>query len=524
MTDWAPDVPLAIRSELPPFGIKPHWVSFTFSAQANRLYDLYNAHVNRDRGDMVVWPTLDELAVMMGLSRNDKVSPYMRELEAGGAIEVETVTKTGGKGRRYVVTLKVHPPAGYSGPLQASDWYRAHKADQPHTPTIAERALNSTKNAGQDTPPVEGEGIVNTPPTEGGEHTKDVNSTKTAGQYVPPARRGYVPPPKGGDVPPPRGGVTSNKLNQNKDEQGRAPSARSATDARRATTGSSARGAEGGSAASEDKSSAAKKGGSGTRMSRAQAEAVRIVEAGLPAELVPLLPKYRPAVVRDAILAALSGRTADQIVARVERRWVAWGYSLAAMDGEIKSPVGVLVRLLEHGKCGDPLCEDGTALDTGDACRECEVRRADRRRASKRSKGEGVPSQRPAAGREKWVCVDCERPGRGPEPADGVCSDCTAAAAASAEAIRLKLAQDAEQKRAAAEFERQRADELAAEMEREHQEKAAAKAAEAAARLAKARAAEPDEETLRLRAQMLAEHPWMAEYATKPQHEATAPF
>ncbi|WP_432089678.1 hypothetical protein [Streptomyces sp. bgisy095] len=307
-----------------------------------------------------------------------------------------------------------------------------------------------------------------------------------------------------------------------------APPARSAGDARRATTGSSAREGEGGSAASKDKSSAPKKGtsGSGVRMSRAQAEAVRTVEAGLPAELVPLLPKHRPAVVRDALLAAVSGRTADQIVARVERRWLAWGYSLAAMDGEIKSPVGVLVRLLEHGKCGDPMCEDGTALDTGAACRECEVRRADRRREFKRSKGEGVPSQRPAAGRERWVCVDCGRPGPGPGPADGVCADCTAAVAASAAAFRQKLAEDAEQKRAAAEADQRRAAELEAEMERERQEQAAAEEAEEAARLAaeQAHAAEADEETARLRAQIIAENPWMAQYAAKPPQAATAPF
>ncbi|MFC8015009.1 hypothetical protein [Streptomyces cinereoruber] len=529
MNEWAPDVPLAVRSELPPYGIKPHWVTFAFSAQANRLYDLYNAHVNRDRGDLMVWPTLEDLAEMMGLSRSDKASPYMRELEAGGAIEVDTVTKTGGNGKRYIVTLKVHPPAAYRGPLQSSDWHRAHKAAQPHTPTMMERArgVNSKKTAGQNTPPAEGEDRPDVPPAEGDKVREDVNSKETAGQKVPPVEGGDVPPPEGGDVPPLEGGVTSNQLNQNNQEQQTAPSARSATDARRATTGSSAREAEGGSAASKDKSSAAKgKGRSGVRMSRTQADAVRTVEAGLPGDLVALLPRYRPAVVRDAILAAVSGRTAEQIVARVERRWLAWGYSLKAMDGEIKSPVGVLVRLLERNKCGDPMCEDGTALDTGAACRECEVRRADRRQKFKRSKGEGVPTQRPAAGRETWVCVDCERPGPGQAPADGVCRDCTAAVAASAAAFGERLAREAEQKKAAAEAEQRRAAELAAAMEREHQEQAEAKAAEEAARLAaeQERAAETDEETARLRAQLLAENPWMAAYATKPPQEAAAPF
>ncbi|MFC8896640.1 hypothetical protein [Streptomyces cinereoruber] len=260
-------------------------------------------------------------------------------------------------------------------------------------------------------------------------------------------------------------------------------------------------------------------------MSRVQAAAVQTVEAGLPAELV-LLPTYRPAVVRDAILTAVSGRTPEQIVERVNRRWIAWGYSLKSMDGEIERPVGVLVRLLEHSKCPDPLCEDGTALDTGAACRACEMRRANRRQASKRSKGEGVPSQRPAADPGRWTCVDCERPGPGQAPADGVCRECRAAAEAAAVALSEKFAREAEQKAAAAESERQRAAELEAEIERERQEQAEAAEAERTARLAadQERAAEADEEIARLRAQMLAENPWMAEYAAKPPQAATAPF
>ncbi|MGA5240034.1 hypothetical protein ACPCAI_33790 [Streptomyces cinereoruber] len=68
--------------------------------------------------------------------------------------------------------------------------------------------------------------------------------------------------------------------------------------------------------------------------------------------------------------------------------------------------------------------------------------------------------------------------------------------------------------------------ELEAEMERERQEWAAAEVAEEVDRLAteQARAAEVDEETVRLRAQMLAEHSWMAEYAVKSQQEAAALF
>ncbi|MGA4803586.1 hypothetical protein [Streptomyces lavendulocolor] len=519
MSDWAPDVPQAVRSELPPFGIKPHWVTFSFSAQANRLYDLYNAHVNRNRGDLVVWPTLDDLAAMMGLSRGAKVTPYMRELEAGGAVAVETVTKTGGKGRRYIVTLKVHPPAGYAGPLQSSDWHHEVKVAKPAQMTMQERAMavNSRESAGQKASVEKGD----VHPAEGTDHPGGVNSAKTAGQEVHPLDGMYVGPLEGRDVGPLEGSVTSNKVNQNKIE-GAAPSARSAGDARRASAGSSARATRGGSAASKKASTSKGQGGTGARMTREQAAAVRTVEAGLPAELVALLPKHRPPVVRHALLEAVSGRTAQQIVERVSRRWIAWGYALQAHDGEIERPVGVLVRLLEHGKCSDPLCEDGTVLDTGAGCRACQERRTTRRTASKRSSGTSVPGQRPATestAPAAWACVDCERTGKGPAPEDGVCRDCRAAAEAAAQQLASRLEQEAP----AAGLDRQT-------REREEVEDVGAQQVPVVENVpsvpVQLSPKEPtsDHETARLRAQLLAENPWMAEYATKPEPMPTAPF
>ncbi|MFF0092770.1 hypothetical protein ACFYSF_22795 [Streptomyces canus] len=383
MDEWAPDIPQTVRSELPPFGIKPHWVTFGFSTPANRLYDLYNAHVDRSRGDLVVWPTLDELAKMMGLSRGDKVTPYMRELEAGGAVSVQTVTKTGGKGRRYIITLKVHPPAGFNGPLQTSDWYDIHRASRPDMTTMADRARNG-------------------------------RTEEPAGGEVSPPEGVYVGPQDGDDVHPPQGGVTKNHSNQNQKKT--APAARSAGDARRASTGSSARAAQGGSAATEKPAPSRNR----TRLTRDQAAAVALVERAVPPSLLELLTAEKvPHGWRVAVVRELEHRTAEQLAYRVARRWVRHGYQRDLLGGKgIRNPYKVLQALVEPGECPDAGCEDGEMVDTGQQCRTCRERRANRcgRKAA-------VPAQR--SGRTSWECEDCRDPKwREPEPEDGICRSC----------------------------------------------------------------------------------------------------
>ncbi|MFD3608986.1 hypothetical protein ACFWXA_13095 [Streptomyces atroolivaceus] len=426
MTDWAPDIPQTVQSELPPFGIKPHWVTFRFSAPANRLYDLYNAHVNRDRGDLIVWPTLDDLAGMMSLSRGDKVTPYMRELETGGAIHVRPVTKTGGKGRRYVITLKVHPPEGFTGALQASDWHEANRAGKPGITTMAERA-------------------------------RGVHPDEPAGEEVPPPEGGYVGPPDGGDVHPPQGVVTKNKLNQNKKEQpDTAPSARSAADARRATAGSSAREDASGSAAT-DKTGPADvaeggqesgrpaagsvpkprkgNGGKGPRKESPFPAEVRqgiyATEALLPAPLRALLAEqfpygHLPNVNRQVTAQALEARTPEQLGQRAARRWVTYGYERDHFDGVLRSPLGVVEELLRPTPyCPDAECEDGENIHTDQACRTCEARIAQRRKD--RRAGRWVPEHRPPRlYRDREQCEVCDRPFPGTAPDDHVCGGCRA--------------------------------------------------------------------------------------------------
>ncbi|MFF4292181.1 hypothetical protein ACFY0N_00825 [Streptomyces vinaceus] len=435
MTDWAPDVPQVIHSELPPFGLKPHWVTFAFSAQANRLYDLYNAHVNRDRGDLIVWPTLDDLALMMGLSRGDKVTPYMRELETGGAVDVETLTKTGGNGRRYVITLKVHPPVGFTGPIQSSDWHHAKRDSQPARTTMAERA-------------------------------RGVHPDEPADQEVHPLEGGYVAPSDGGDVHPAEGVVTKNKLNQNKEEQPQtAPMARSANDARRASAGSSACASDSGSAATdqtgpvvaadvnqenggEDGTDAAaaptaaglmpqqRKSGSGGTGARKESpfpqelrEAIYATEALLPAPLRALLLEkfpygHLPNVNRLVTAQALETRTSAQLGERAARRWIAYGYERDHFDIGLRSPLGVVEELLRPTPyCSDEECEDGENVNTEEPCEHCEARIAERR--SDRRSGRPVTSFRPTRlYRDKEPCRVCEKPFPGAVPDDLLCDRC----------------------------------------------------------------------------------------------------
>ncbi|MFD5899666.1 helix-turn-helix domain-containing protein [Streptomyces sp. NPDC060366] len=249
----------------------------------------------------------------------------------------------------------------------------------------------------------------------------------------------------------------------------------------------------------------------GRRMTREQAAAVAAVEAAWPAELAELLPKYRPDVIRDAVLDAVAyGRTADQLVERVRRRWSTHGYSDAlSHEGKgIGSPVGVAVALVRPpADCPDPMCEDGTLLHLNSACVKCEQRRLDRR--ADRRQGQ-VPGPRADRRPRGWTCEnpDCRKPGRGEAPGDGLCSACRQELQASAARLSDQLAADETERQRAADAaswglvledaygeHQEREDEIHAAAEREHQLEA-----EAA-------------ESRRIQAELLREHPELAQYA-----------
>ncbi|GAA2500594.1 hypothetical protein GCM10010406_41370 [Streptomyces thermolineatus] len=153
------------------------------------------------------------------------------------------------------------------------------------------------------------------------------------------------------------------------------------------------------------------------------------------------------------------------------------------------------VALAAPGECPDPSCEDGAMIDTGEACRACEQRRADRRTARKTGETGGP---RAAAGRPGWwECVVCRDPQQGTASAHGECRRCQAEATVQRLTAQW-VQEDTERQRAV-----QEAAATAAAAEQEAQERQEA------------------EETARLRAETARQHP---ELATLALSAVLAPF
>lgn len=245
---------------------------------------------------------------------------------------------------------------------------------------------------------------------------------------------GRTPSGTGPLLPPPMEGIVYTPVHN--------PSSEPALpDARRASTGRGSRENPSGAAALQaprKKPPVQKQ----KRLTPAESAAVRAVESGLPAQLAHLLPNPRPKAIRSAILAALathtpSERTADQITARIERRWYAWRYAAKADAGELESAIGTLITLLGAGDCPEPRCEDGHEIDTGTPCGICANRKADRKTAARpraatipvpRHGETSSPHPRPAIPyeglTERWSCADCSEKFRSPPPTDGLCHPC----------------------------------------------------------------------------------------------------
>lgn len=144
-----------------------------------------------------------------------------------------------------------------------------------------------------------------------------------------------------------------------------------------------------------------------------------------------------PAAVNEAVARVLveEQRTVEQLVARLERRWVQWSYEddAIALSGQgLDRPLGVLLTLLGPSSCwgNNPRCEDGTDIDTEAVCPRCEEARADkaaeRRPPDQALDGYSVTFERPADG-EPSPYVECVGAGCGmkmlPTP-DGLCREC----------------------------------------------------------------------------------------------------
>ncbi|MFI1154987.1 helix-turn-helix domain-containing protein [Streptomyces sp. NPDC020817] len=494
------------------FAAAPQWVLLMteLSHPAFRLYCVLLAHVNASRDDGLVWPQQKTLAKLLGYSRRASLDPLFKALVGLGLVEVDVKRYGQNKSRRRnVYTVHEEPPTDWSGWASLQEFYAEEKAARKAARLAAENgseALNSNVSAGQ----------------PGGTENRTSGGTqnRTAGG------------------PQNRTSMNETKFsNYTKPEDDSAPAARAAGDARRAGAGSSASGRASGSAASSgagapNRGSRPGKAGKtgGVRMSAEQAAAVATVEAAWPEALAALLPKYRPVVIRDTILAALDGgRSAEQLAERVRRRWWNHGYAMDAAEGGkgIGSAVGVAVGLVRPSTdCPDPMCEDGARLQFGprDVCPKCEARRAERRALRRQGMVPGPREAGPAT--VWWDCAGegCDATGKGTRPEDGlcwVCHDRAEAGVIERATAALRAERDAEY---AAQAERAKAAAKWAQMldeaYAEHGEREAARSA-----VVRARRAAEVEETRRLRAQLAAEHPELAAYSQRPEEQpATAPL
>ncbi|MFK0288334.1 hypothetical protein ACIQVL_48860 [Streptomyces sp. NPDC090499] len=314
----------------------PVWLLLSGStAQAYRMYAFLAEHINSRRTgrDRIAFPSMKAIARALGLKDHRDVKRYREELEQLGAVRAELATYAGGLRRRYRYWVRFNPPPGYAGPTSLSEFY---------------------------------------------EINDDVRSTKsTAGQ----SQGGKKPTLQGGESPTTRKreNPTLKKRDQeqqDQDERDDAPAARSASDGRRPTTGSS--GSRGGGSAASGKT----KPPSLTQEQRQQVDA--FVQA-LPKQLADLLPVRMPSNLSTAVLEALAAgqpheRTPQQLI---EYRLVPkWDGHYASRDaaGPLERPVGVLIAMLRRDReCGDARCDERTNVDTGNPCVSCGQRRVDER-------------------------------------------------------------------------------------------------------------------------------------------------
>ncbi|MFF4276241.1 hypothetical protein [Streptomyces sp. NPDC001536] len=125
----------------------PNWVFLAdgIKPQAQALYVHLVMHLNRERGDKQVWPSQKALAARLGLNRVQSLTPYFKQLEELGALDMQITRYQSGMRQRYVYTVHLVPPDGYDGPLNQAEWYAAHNATTPSKKTA--RAVSPTADA-----------------------------------------------------------------------------------------------------------------------------------------------------------------------------------------------------------------------------------------------------------------------------------------------------------------------------------------------------------------------------------------
>lgn len=104
----------------------PEWVLCAgLAPQSVALYALLLAHVNRKREDGRSFPGMAVLAEMLGYRKRQSVAPYLRELEALGAIEIHDVPCRTGHRHEYVINEM--PAQAYAGQMSVNDFHDARQ-------------------------------------------------------------------------------------------------------------------------------------------------------------------------------------------------------------------------------------------------------------------------------------------------------------------------------------------------------------------------------------------------------------
>lgn len=152
----------ALAGRRAPFSQVGDWILLApISKQAKLLYWALKAHVNTSRGDSKAWPSQDMLAELLGFApikdddaqRRDgrKIRPYLKELQAIGAIEAKPGRRYAGQMRqRTVYLIHEEPPPDYEGMTRLDQFHKSRKLRIAKA-EAAKRARDEADKAVQET-------------------------------------------------------------------------------------------------------------------------------------------------------------------------------------------------------------------------------------------------------------------------------------------------------------------------------------------------------------------------------------
>ncbi len=120
-----------------PYTQLPDWVAVAdIAPQARLIFWILEAHVNvrrarrraaQQQDDREVWTSREVLADLLGKRQARTADPYIRQLEAIGAVTVHRPDETGLTYNVYEPHLT--PPDGYTGPRSLGEYYTRRNVD-----------------------------------------------------------------------------------------------------------------------------------------------------------------------------------------------------------------------------------------------------------------------------------------------------------------------------------------------------------------------------------------------------------